>query len=124
MLSGHAHVRYTGPTMRFLAVLSLAVVLPAFSQTGPNADLQKLFREYYEMGLRQYPEAATYAGRDEYDDRWTDWSLKGMAEEISGRRDIQKRLQAFRGGNLNDTDRLSVELLEYELRNDLEEIER
>ena len=108
MLCPHVRVRYTGRTMRFLAVLSLAVVLPAFSQTGQNADLQKLFREYYEMGLRLSPESATYAGRNEYNDKWSDWSLKGMAAEISGRRDIQKRLQAFRGDESERTDRLSV----------------
>ena len=110
--------------MRFLACVSLAVVLPAFSQPAPNAELHKLFREYYETGLRLSPESATYAGRSEYNARWSDWSLKGMAAELAASRDIQKRLQAFRGANLNETDRLSVELLDYELRTDLEESEK
>ncbi len=107
--------------MRIALILLFSAVLPASAQ---NAELHKLFREYYEMSLRQSPESATSAGRAEYNDRWSDWSLKGTAEQISGRRELQKRLQPFRSAKLNEQDRLSLELLDYELRTDTEEIER
>jgi uncharacterized protein (DUF885 family) len=110
--------------MRNIVTLAILVVLPAFCQPGTNAELHKLFREYYETGLRESPEAATYAGRNEYNNRWTDWSPKGLASLLAGNRDIQNRLQAFRTANLNEQDRLSVELLDYELRTWIEELDR
>jgi uncharacterized protein (DUF885 family) len=110
--------------MRSIVVLTFAVVLPAFTQVAPNAELHKLFRDHYEGGLKESPEAATSVGRNEYNRAWTDWSPKGLAAEVGRRREIQKRLQAFRGSSLSEQDRLSVELLEYELRTDIEELQR
>lgn len=107
--------------MRFLSILYLAVVLPASAQ---NAGLHKLFREYYESGLRLSPESATAVGRNEFNHRWTDWSLKGMAEEKRFLQDVQNRLGGFRGANLDAQDRLSFELLDLEVRMGLEEIDR
>ena len=85
--------------MRISRILYLAVVLPLFAQ---NSELHKLFRDYYELSLRQSPESATAVGRNEYNDRWTDWSLKGMAEEKRGRQELLKSLEAFRSANLTD----------------------
>jgi uncharacterized protein (DUF885 family) len=108
--------------MRIPLILLLAAALPLFSQ--PNPDLHKLFRDYYEMTLRESPESATGAGRNEYNDRWTDWSLKALAEEKQHRQEYLKRLEPFRNANLDPQDRLSFELLEYDLRNSLEELTR
>lgn len=107
--------------MRVLAILSFVVVLPAL---GQNPELHKLFREYYETGLRESPESATAVGRTEYNDRWSDWSPKTNAAQIASRRELQKRLEPFRKVNLNEQDRLSLELLEYEIRLELESHER
>ena len=107
--------------MRIFRILYPVVVLPLFAQ---NAELHKLFRDYYELSLRQSPESATAVGRNEYNDRWTDWSLKGMAEEKRSRQEVLKSLEAFRSANLTGQDRLSFELLEHEVRTDLEDIER
>src|SRR5688572_5646177 len=104
--------------MRTLAILNFVVVLSVFAQTAPNPELHKLFREFYEGNLREFPEFATSAGRNEYNDKWADYSPKSMAAAVSRRRDVQKRLEGFRGANLNPQDRLSVELLDYELRTD------
>jgi uncharacterized protein (DUF885 family) len=104
-----------------IAMLGVLVV-PAFPQQ--NAELQKLFRDYYEAGLRESPEYATSVGRTEYNHLWSDWSPKGSTREIATRRDFQKRLSGFRGANLGVQDRLSVELLEHELASDIEETER
>jgi uncharacterized protein (DUF885 family) len=108
--------------MRILPILSLAVVLPLAAQS--NTELHKLFRDYYEMTLRESPESATGAGRREYNDRWTDWSLKALAEEKQHRQEYLKRLDVFRSAKLDAQDRLSFELLEYELHTSLEELNR
>ena len=55
---------------RFLLVLAC---LPLLAQ-NPVAELNSLYREYYEFRLREFPESATSAGRTEYNGRWTDWS--------------------------------------------------
>ena len=108
--------------MRILPILSLAVVLPLAAQS--NTELHNLFRDYYEMTLRESPESATGAGRNEYNNRWTDWSLKALAEEKQHRQEYLKRLDVFRSAKLDTQDRLSFELLEYELRTSLEELNR
>src|SRR6478672_4187355 len=108
--------------MRSLSILAFAVLLPLSAQ--PNSELHRLFRDYYEMTLRESPESATAAGRRDYNDRWTDWSLKALAEEKQHREEYLKRLDAFRNAQLDAQDRLSFELLEYELRTSLEELNR
>ncbi len=89
-----------------------------------NAGLAKLFKDYYETGLRLGPEGATFVGRTEYNDRWTDWSLKGIADEKRTMQDFQKRLAPFQNARLSEQERLSVELLEYEIRTELERLDR
>lgn len=89
-----------------------------------NAELHKVFRDYYETSLRHSPESATSVGRREFNDRWSDWSPKGQAEEKRSLEEIQKRLAPFRNSQLNDQDRLSLELLEYDLGLELQQLER
>lgn len=89
-----------------------------------NSALDKLFKDYYEAGLRLGPEGATFVGRNDYNDRWTDWSLKGIAEEKRQLQEFQKRLPPFKTAQLTDQERLSVELLDYELATELERLER
>lgn len=98
-----------------LSVFCFSCVLGA-----QNSELHQLFREYYETGLRLHPESATSVGRTEYNDRWTDWSLKGLAEEKRFLEGFRKRLSSFRNLSLNEQDRLSFELLEYDIGIELE----
>ena len=46
--------------MRLLLLLALAIPLAAQS---PTAALNKLYREYYEFQVREFPELATSVGR-------------------------------------------------------------
>ena len=109
--------------MRFFAAVLATFSLMA-PLSGQNADLAKLFKDYYETGLRLGPEGATFVGRTEYNDRWTDWSLKGIADEKRTMQDFQKRLAPFQNARLNEQERLSVELLDYEIRTELERLDR
>jgi uncharacterized protein (DUF885 family) len=108
--------------MRVLSIAAFLVVLPLAGQDNP--ELKKLFQDYYETGLRFSPESATGAGRMEYNDRWTDWSTSAAPEERRYLQDFQRRLEAFRGAQLSEQDRLSVELLRYELNTSLEALDR
>ena len=100
-------------TMRILPFLYLLMVLPLAAQT--NAELNKLFHDYYEWTLRQSPESATSAGRTEYNDRWSDYTPSALQHQKTDLEAFLKRNDAFRDAQLSEGDRLSVDLLQYEV---------
>jgi uncharacterized protein (DUF885 family) len=99
----------------FTATLALA--------QQPNAELHKLFRDYYEEGLREFPEAGTRVGRREFDDRWSDTSPAGMEASRKTAQSFLNRLEPFRKANLNEQDRLSLEILDWQLKRSIENID-
>src|SRR5690349_21410065 len=90
------------------------------AQAGLAQSPTDFFRETYEEMLRNDPEMATYHGRHEYDDRWTDWS---KAADDRRRELLEKRLETlsrFTDANLTPADRLTVRLLRYDFRSRLD----
>jgi prolyl oligopeptidase len=116
-------IRYTVRTMRLFAVIPAALGLLTVL-SAQNADLQKLFKDYYEAGLKMSPEGATFVGRNEYNDQWTDWSLSALEAEKGVYREFQRNIARFKSMQLGDQDRLSLELLEYDLNEELERMDR
>lgn len=108
--------------MRNLLILALCASPFVIAQS--NSGLQKLFAEYYEWSLRQSPENATAAGRKDYNDRWSDYSPSATEQEKRDLGAFLKRANVFRGTQLEDKDRLSLELLEHEIRDGIEDIDR
>jgi uncharacterized protein (DUF885 family) len=91
------------------------------TQTG-SPELAKFFADYFEERLRDAPEFATNIGRHEYDDRWTDYSKEGVSRR---RAHVERALatdEKFYAGraSLSEQDQLSVELLRYDLRTQLD----
>ncbi|HTR25052.1 MAG TPA: DUF885 domain-containing protein [Terriglobales bacterium] len=87
-----------------------------------SPELAKFFGDYFEERLRDSPEFATNAGRHEYDDRWTDLSKEGRArrrEHLEQALATDEKFYAQRT-SLSDQDRLSVELMRYDLRTQLD----
>jgi len=70
--------------MRLLLFVLLS--LPVLAQS-PVAELNALYKEFFEYSLREAPESATLAGRREYNDRWT-------ANEPAA---VERRRAAYRG---------------------------
>lgn len=90
------------------------------STSSSSPELAKFFSEYFEQSLRDSPEYATSIGRHEYDDRWSDLSKQGREQR---RAYLEQELAAadkFSGAQLSDDDRLSLNLLRYDLRNQLD----
>src|SRR5690349_20579492 len=90
------------------------------AQAGLAQSASDFFRETYEEMLRNNPEMATYHGRHEYDDRWTDWS---KAADARRREFFEKRLETlnrFTDSALTPADRLTVRLLRYDSRSRLD----
>ena len=56
-----------------------------FASAQRNEALHQLFTDYYEDRLRDSPELATMRGRNEYNDRWTDWTRAAVERRAAQR---------------------------------------
>jgi prolyl oligopeptidase len=115
--------RHIWSIVSFAALIGIALTPNSFSQTAntpASPELAQFFKQYFEETLRLEPEFATNVGRHEYDDRWTDLSAQGVAARRSHLETTLQQLDRFAPGSLSGQDRLSVELLRYDLRSQLE----
>jgi uncharacterized protein (DUF885 family) len=110
--------------------LSLLVVFVVFYLTIPlasaqtsSADLSKFFAQYFEERLRDDPEFATTVGRHEYDDRWSDLSKQGREQRRAHLQQRFDQLQKFGVPGLSEQDVVSVRLLIYDLRTQLDALD-
>jgi uncharacterized protein (DUF885 family) len=109
-------------------VLSACLMASSFSmqsaaqtpQSSGSPELAKFFAAYFEERLRDEPEFATNVGRHEYDDRWTDLSKAGLGQRRAHLEQALASAEKFSGGQLSDQDQLSVKLLRYDLRSQLD----
>src|SRR5712691_1125142 len=110
--------------------LSLLVVLVVFYLTIPlasaqtsSADLSKFFAQYFEEKLRDEPEFATTVGRHEYDDRWSDLSKQGREQRRAHLQQRFNQLQTFLVPELSEQDNVSLRLLSFDLRTQLDALD-
>lgn len=107
-------------------LIAVSWSLPATCQavsSPSSAELSKFFADYFEERLRDEPEFATNVGRHEYDDRWADVSKAGREQHRTHLQGRYEQLQKFSLNGLSDEDRLSVELLRYDLKTQLDAME-
>ncbi|MGH9642565.1 MAG: DUF885 family protein, partial [Terriglobales bacterium] len=92
------------------------------SAQASSPELAKFFADYFEERLRDSPEFATYVGRHEYDDRWSDLSKAGRDRRRAHLEQALATDENFfaRRASLSDQDRLSVELLRFDLHTTLD----
>ena len=112
---------------RSLSLLVVFVVLcltiPLAAAQTSSTDLSKFFAQYFEERLRDEPEFATTVGRHEYDDRWSDLSKQGREQRRAHLQQRFDQLQKFRVQGLPEQDSLSVRLLSYDLRTQLDALD-
>jgi len=108
-------------------LLPVAVVFVTICLAGPlavaqtsSADLTKFFSQYFGEKLRDEPEFATTVGRHEYDDRWSDLSKPGREQRRAHLQQRFDQLQKFGVQGFSEQDALSVRLLTYDLRTQLD----
>ena len=99
-------------------LLLFALITVASSQSDEK--LKELFKQYTEDRYRELPEIATLRGRNEYNDRWTDWSRAGIDRRAGKRQEYLRQLRPFLNASLSDQDKLSVQLLQYFLEREIE----
>ncbi|HXY07108.1 MAG TPA: DUF885 domain-containing protein [Terriglobales bacterium] len=96
---------------------------PAYGSSS-SPELAKFFSDYFEQTLRDSPEYATSIGRHEYDDRWSDLSRQGRDLRRSHLEQALAQAEKFSSGagpqRLSPEDRLSLDLLRYDLRTQLD----
>jgi uncharacterized protein (DUF885 family) len=94
------------------------------SHASSSPELAKFFSDYFEQTLRDSPEYATSIGRHEYDDRWSDLSKPGRDLHRSHLEQALAQADKFSSGadsqRFSSADRLSLDLLRYDLRTQLD----
>ena len=93
---------------------------PAPAVGVSSAGLRQTFTNYWEWRLADSPETATRVGRNEYNDRWRDWSKAARARARTAQEEFLQQVMYVAVGNLTAAEHLSAGLLEYELRTDLD----
>jgi uncharacterized protein (DUF885 family) len=93
---------------------------PAPAVGASATALYQSFINYWEWKLANHPETATNIGRREYNDRWRDWSKQARDHRRLRLEDFLRDALYIGTGNLTTSDRLSAQLLEYELNSTLE----
>jgi uncharacterized protein (DUF885 family) len=89
------------------------------ADTADPAQTQRphaLFDETWEAWMQAYPEWATCVGDHRYGDRLMDGSLKAVAERDALERQTLERALAIRRHDLSPTDRASLDVFVYSLR--------
>jgi Uncharacterized protein conserved in bacteria len=106
--------------MRFATFLLFALFAPQAKAQTDSERLHKLFADYHENQLKNSPEAATSLGRNEYNHLWTDWSPAAREARHAQAEKYLRDLDAFANAKLDAQDRLSRDLLRYQIRQALD----
>lgn len=111
-----------GMRLLLAVVVCAALFAPVFAQ-GPVAELNALYKEYFEFTMRESPEGATSAGRTEYNDRWTDHSPAGVEKNRGELRGFLERARRHQTASLPAAERMNHRLFLSTLERRLETID-
>jgi uncharacterized protein (DUF885 family) len=103
-----------------VAALAATVSIGVLAQGPSQLGLEEVFADYWGWRLADSPELATFMGRTDYNDRWTDLSRAARDKRRAEQQEYLQKALYFAPGTLNASQKLSVALLEYELRDDLD----
>ncbi len=107
-----------------LSILAVAWLISGVSaqngSTDASQNLHKFFSSYFEERLRDEPEFATTVGRHDYDDRWADVSKSGREQRRAHLTERLNQAEKFPLENFSAQDQLSLNLLRYDLRTQLD----
>jgi uncharacterized protein (DUF885 family) len=100
--------------------LVLGLACSAFGQTVADrvAKQNALFEEYYQAGLKNFPERATSYGDYRYNSQLGQVSLAEIARQHAEADDFRARLRAIPTDGISDNDLLSHRILEKQLEHE------
>jgi len=87
-------------------------------EPAANADLAALFEREFQYDLQQHPEEGTILGIDGYDDKVTDLSFAAIAQRKAHVKATIAELERFDPAKLSTQDRISRDMMLYDLRMD------
>jgi uncharacterized protein (DUF885 family) len=93
---------------------------PAPSPAQSKQQLDALLAEQWEYTLERSPEMASILGDRRYNDRWSDVSLAGIANDLAKTRAFLTRFEALSTAGLSEQDVLSVQLMVRALKEQLD----
>jgi len=103
-----------------LVLVAASLVVGLVSAATPASDagsrLNAFFAAEWERGLRESPESASFDGDLRFNDRWSDNSLKAIAESEAEDRAALKTLQGFDRAALSPADQLNYDTYLWELQ--------
>src|SRR5689334_12747950 len=105
----------------FAALLLGAATCALAVEPAPNTDLAALFEREFEYALQQHPAEATAPGIDGYDHKVTDLSLAAIAQRKAHVKTTTAELERFDPAKLSTQDRISRDMMLYDLRTDATE---
>lgn len=88
------------------------------SEKDFNSEIEKIFNDYHEFSMRNYPEWATYQGDNRYNDRLTDNSEAAIRARQDSIIDFLSQIQSIDPELLTDENSLNYELFISMLQND------
>jgi uncharacterized protein (DUF885 family) len=88
---------------------------------GSNADLNALFKEEWQWRLKEDPLFATGVGINTYNDKLPSVTEKDEERRTHDQQQFLDRLHKIDPATLNNTDRVSYELFEYQLQDNISE---
>src|ERR1700722_3099546 len=106
--------------LAFAPILILLGLIPAQSAGQTFAAAQKIFKHYFETKLQDEPEFATTTGHYENADKWNDWSKAGRELRRKHAEETLSELGKLPAQEISGADDVSVRLLKYDLRLQLE----
>ncbi len=104
-------------------VFILSCNLNFVAEIKPNAELHALFQQEWKWRLSENPLLATSVGVHTYNDKLPSVTQKDEERRAQFRREVLNRLHKIDPTKLNNTDRVSYELFEHGLQDNLSEFE-
>jgi uncharacterized protein (DUF885 family) len=102
---------------QFAGVVAVALCSALLTAQGPSQlGLEEVFADYWGWRMADIPELATFMGRSDYNDRWTDLSKAARDKRRAERQEYLQKALYFAPGTLNASQKLSVALLEFQVR--------
>src|SRR2546423_1199831 len=99
----------------FVFALACAAVADTRSLADRVAKQNALFEEFYQTGLKNFPERATAFGDYRYNDKLGQVSLAEIVRQHTEADDFLARLKAIPTDGISDTDLLSHRILQHQL---------
>ena len=106
--------------LAFAPMLILLGLIPAQSVGQTPDAAQNIFKHYFETKLQDEPEFATTTGHYENADKWNDWSKAGRELRRKHAEETLSDLEKLPAQEISGADDVSVRLLKYDLRLQLE----